>query len=282
MKAPSALYIVATPLGNLSDFTFRAVEVLKTVDLIAAEDTRHSAKLLHHYSIEAPLVSYHDHSTEKEIDQLLSSLEQGKSVALISDAGTPLISDPGYRLVCEARRRSIDVIPIPGCSALIAALSASGLPSDKFSFEGFPSHKTVARTKQFADRAKDERTLIYYESPHRIVESLSDMLQVFGESRGVVVAREISKTFETFLTGELLTVLQQVADDKHQQRGEIVILVHGYRKMPDEGVSDQGQKWMNLLVRELPVKKAAHLVSQMTEDSKNALYQWAIRQRDQG
>lgn len=276
--ASGVLYIVPTPIGNLGDMVPRAVEVLQTVDVIAAEDTRHSGKLLQFFQIGTPMVAYHDHSGEQREQGLLARLQSGESVALISDAGTPLISDPGYRLVALAREAGIKVVPIPGACAAIAALSASGLPSDRFSFEGFLPAKSGARKNTLQDLLQDPRTLIFYESPHRIVASLADIGEVFGEERQMVLAREISKTFETFLSGTLSKVLAQVMADENQQRGEFVLLVKGYQ--PPEistGPGPEACRVMRILLSEsLPLKQAASLAAQITGEKKNRLYDWAL------
>ena len=271
------LFIVATPIGNLADMVPRALDILQNAQLIAAEDTRHSGKLLQHFQIDTPLVAYHDYSDAAKLRQLLARLEQGATVALISDAGTPLISDPGYRLVHEARLAGIKVTPIPGPCALIAALSASGLPSDRFSFEGFLPAKQGARTAALEALALDQRTLIFYESPHRIEDCLADMAAAFGEERPVVMARELTKTFETFLRGTLQELIAQVAADPNQRKGEIVVLVQGYRaphNAPD--ITEAARRVLMILLEELPVKQAASLAAQITGEKKNKLYQWAI------
>lgn len=277
MNNDNALYVVATPIGNLADMVPRAVEILHAVDLIAAEDTRHSARLMQHFSINTPLVAYHDHSESAKVDSLVERLLHGGSIALISDAGTPLVSDPGYRLVKAARAKGVKVVPIPGPCALVAALSASGLPSDRFAFEGFPPAKAVAREKFFESLSQDPRTLIFYESPHRILDSVQAMVAVFGEDRQLVLAREISKTFETFLSGTAADVLAQVMADTNQQRGEIVLLVHGYNapERPD-GIAPEAEHVLKVLLEELPVKQAAALAAKITGEKKNALYRWAL------
>lgn len=275
------LYVVPTPIGNLADMVPRALSVLQTADVIAAEDTRHSGKLLQHFQISTPMIAYHDFSSESRCEELLAKLEAGQMVALISDAGTPLISDPGYRLVAAARQAGIQVIPIPGACAAIAALSASGLPSDRFTFEGFPPAKSGARKEFFAQLQADPRTLIFYESPHRIVAGLTDMVEVFGAQRRLVMAREISKTFETFLSGTTSSVLERVIEDLDQQKGEIVLLVEGFRETVNtDGPGVEAQRVMRLLLEEeLPLKQAAGLAAAITGDKKNRLYDWALRQR---
>lgn len=273
----NALYVVATPIGNLADMVPRAVEILQAVDLIAAEDTRHSAKLMQHYAINTPLVAYHDHSDSAKVDSLVERLLRGDSVALISDAGTPLISDPGYRLVKTAREHGIPVVPIPGPCALIAALSASGLPSDRFAFEGFPPAKAVARGNFFLALSQDPRTLIFYESPHRVLDSLMAMVDAFGADRRVVLAREISKTFETILSAPLHELIQTVRDDANQQRGEIVLLVQGYAAPKlQQGLVPETERLLRILLDELPLKQAAALAARITGEKKNTLYKWAL------
>lgn len=255
----------------------RAVEILQAVDLIAAEDTRHSAKLMQHYAINTPLVAYHDHSDSAKVDSLVERLLRGDSVALISDAGTPLISDPGYRLVKTAREHGIPVVPIPGPCALIAALSASGLPSDRFAFEGFPPAKAVARGNFFLALSQDPRTLIFYESPHRVLDSLMAMVDAFGADRRVVLAREISKTFETILSAPLHELIQTVRDDANQQRGEIVLLVQGYAAPKlQQGLVPETERLLRILLDELPLKQAAALAARITGEKKNTLYKWAL------
>ena len=268
------LYVVATPIGNLGDMVPRAVDVLHAVDLIAAEDTRHSGRLLKHLGIDTPMVPYHDHGEEHQSQRILQTLGQGQTVALISDAGTPLISDPGYRLVRKARQLGVKVVPIPGPCALIAALCASGLPSDRFAFEGFLPAKSGARQKKLSALADDPRTLVFYESPHRVLDTLSDMVAELGADREAVLARELTKAFETFLAGSLEELCQMVEEDANQQRGEIVILVSG---APEVAVSESEQRRvLALLMEELPLKQAAALAAKITGGHKNALYQLAL------
>lgn len=272
------LYVVATPIGNLDDMVPRAIQTLQTVAVIAAEDTRHSARLLAHFDIKTPAIAYHDHSDEHRTEQLIARLLAGEDVALISDAGTPLVSDPGYRLVRKAREQGIRVAPIPGACAMIAALSAAGLPSDRFAFEGFLSAKQVARTTQLEALASDTRTLIFYEAPHRILETLQDMLTVFGAEREVVIAREITKTFETIKGNKLAVMVDWVAADSNQQRGEIVLLVHGATKPENAEISAEQERIMKVLLEDLPVKQAAAIGAKVTGLKKNFLYDWALQQ----
>ena len=274
------LYVVATPIGNLGDMVPRAVETLQTVALIAAEDTRHSSRLLSHFDIKTPCIAYHDHSDEARVEQLVKRLLAGESIALISDAGTPLVSDPGYRLVRSARQAGVQVVPIPGACAMIAALSAAGLPSDRFAFEGFLPAKQVARCVQLQSLAADPRTLIFYEAPHRILETLQDMTQVFGPEREVVIAREISKTFETIKGDQVGALAAWVEGDSNQQRGEIVLLVHGAPKIESGAITQEQIHIMTVLLEELPVKQAAAIGAKLTGLKKNFLYDWALQQGD--
>lgn len=273
------LYIVPTPIGNLADMVPRAIDILQTVDVIAAEDTRHSARLMQHFQITTPMVAYHDHSNEHKLQALVERLRGGDKVALISDAGTPLVSDPGYRLVMQARQEGLQVIPIPGACAAIAALSASGLPSDRFTFAGFPPAKSGARKSFYLPFATAFHTTIFYESPHRIVASLVDMAAVFGAERQMVLAREISKTFETFLFGSISEVQDAVNADHNQQKGEMVVLLRGLDK--PEGaveVDEQAQELMRVLLAEsLSVKQASTIAAKVTGIKKRVLYDWGVR-----
>jgi 16S rRNA (cytidine1402-2'-O)-methyltransferase len=272
----ASLYIVATPIGNLSDMSARAIEVLKDVAVIAAEDTRHSGHLLQHFSINTPMISVHEHNEQQRCETLLARLQQGESVALISDAGTPLISDPGYRLVSYIRDHGMNVIPIPGSCALIAALSASGLPSDRFSFEGFLPPKQGARKQVLENLANESRTLIFYESPRRLQATLTDMLEIFGEQRQVCLAREITKLHETITTKPLTELLAWVSSDHYQQKGECVVLVEGIQQ---QVASDDAEvnRILALLLKELPVKKAAAMAASLLDVSKNKAYGMALK-----
>lgn len=276
VSATGILYVVATPIGNLADMVPRAVETLQTVALIAAEDTRHSSRLLAHFDIKTPAVAYHDHSDEQRTEQLLQRLLAGESVALISDAGTPLVSDPGYRLVRSARQRHIPVVPVPGACAMIAALSAAGLPSDRFAFEGFLPAKQTARSHVLQSLAAETRTLIFYEAPHRILETLQDVANIFGVEREVVIARELTKTFETIRSGTAAALAEWVAGDSNQQRGEIVLLVHGAAAREAADMGPESERVMRILLDELPIKQAASLGAKLTGLKKNFLYQWAL------
>ncbi|MDO7596658.1 MAG: 16S rRNA (cytidine(1402)-2'-O)-methyltransferase [Pseudomonadota bacterium] len=272
----ACLYIVATPIGNLADMSQRAIEILQSVDVIAAEDTRHSGFLLQHFAIKTPSVSLHDHNEQQRSETLLTRLQQGESIALISDAGTPLISDPGYKLVSLVREHGIPVIPIPGSCAVIAALSASGLPSDRFSFEGFLPSKQGARLQTLEKLATDTRTLIFYDSPRRLQSTLIDMVTIFGEERRVCLARELTKLHETINTKPLAELLDWVSNDPNQQRGECVLLVEGAKQHQDASEVEVNRV-LNLLLKELPVKKAAAITSALLGVSKNNAYDMALK-----
>jgi len=273
----SCLYVVATPIGNLGDMVPRAVEVLQSVDVIAAEDTRHSKRLMQHFNIATPLVAYHDHTGANIIDALVEKLANGQSIALISDAGTPLISDPGYRLVDAALAAGIQVVPIPGASAAIAALSAAGLPSDRFMFEGFLNARQQARTKQLEALKGETCTLIFYEAPHRVLACLRDMSAVLGADRQVVMARELTKTFETIKRAPVAELADWVEADHNQQKGECVLLVHGADKA--DGSDSEGHRVFDILVKELPLKQAAALAAKISGGKKNQLYQYGLDQQ---
>ena len=276
----ACLYVVATPIGNLDDMVPRAVAVLQSVDVIAAEDTRHSKRLMQHFNIATPMVAYHDHSGANIIDALVEKITAGQSIALISDAGTPLVSDPGYRLVDAALSAGIKVIPIPGASAAIAALSAAGLPSDRFIFEGFLSAKQQGRIKQLQALSAETRTLIFYEAPHRLLACLQDMVVVLGADRQVVMARELTKTFETIRRAPVAELAAWVASDHHQQKGECVLLVHGAEKMAD--ADSEGFRVFDLLIEELPLKQAAALAAKISGVKKNTLYQYGLESKAEG
>jgi 16S rRNA (cytidine1402-2'-O)-methyltransferase len=277
-----SLYVVATPIGNLDDITARALTVLRSVALIAAEDTRHSARLMQHFGIPTPLAACHEHNEREHGSRFIERLLAGDDVALISDAGTPLISDPGYHLVRQARAAGVQVVPVPGPSALIAALSAAGLPSDRFIFEGFLPAKAVGRRARLELVKEEPRTLIFYEAPHRILECLQDMQAVFGDERPALLAREITKTFETLKGLPLAELAAWVAADSNQQRGECVVLVAGWQAPEgDEAISSEALRVLDLLLAELPLKRAAALAAEITGVRKNLLYQVALeRQKD--
>ncbi len=273
------LYVVATPIGNLGDLSPRAVAVLQQVDCIAAEDTRHSTGLLRHFSVTTPLFSLHEHNEREKSGVLLARLQTGESIALISDAGTPLISDPGYVLVRDAQAAGLKVVPVPGPSALIAALSASGLPTDRFCFEGFLPAKSGNRRKQLELLRDEPRTLVFYESPHRIVESLADMVTVFGPEREAVLARELTKTFETIHHATLGELQEWVIEDANQQKGEFVVLLHGAPAVTEDA-DREGERIAELLAAELPLKQAAALAARISGGRKNSLYQYLLQKKE--
>jgi len=276
--SPGTLYLVATPIGNLADITQRAISVLAQVDIIAAEDTRHSQRLLSHLGIKSKLLAYHEHNEDRMTPKLLDELASGKSIALISDAGTPLISDPGYRLVTQAHDRSIDIVPVPGVCAAIAALSAAGLATDSFTFEGFPPAKQGARLHFLEQLAAQQRTMIFYVSCHRIIETLKDMQAVFGDDRRVTFARELTKTFETIKRAELSDLVSWVEGDENQRKGEIVLVVEG--EIADATDTAQVDQYLSILLTELPVKQSVSLVVKMTGENKNDVYKRALELKD--
>ena len=274
------LYIVPTPIGNLGDITQRALDTLTNVDLIAAEDTRHTGKLLSHFGISTKTFALHDHNEQQKAQVLVEKLLAGYSIALVSDAGTPLISDPGYHLVTKCRQAGVKVVPLPGACAVVTALSASGLPSDRFSFEGFLPAKSKGRKDKFLEIAKAERTCIFYESPHRILDSLYDMLEILGPEREVVLARELTKTFETIQGLPLAKLVDWVKSDENQQRGEMALLIHGYRAVSDDSLPEEATRTLTILNKELPLKKAAALAAEIYNLKKNALYKWGLEHLD--
>ncbi|MCV4263133.1 16S rRNA (cytidine(1402)-2'-O)-methyltransferase [Pseudomonas capsici] len=278
-----SLYVVATPIGNLDDMSVRALKVLRDVALIAAEDTRHSSRLMQHFGISTPLAACHEHNERDEGSRFITRLLAGDDVALISDAGTPLISDPGYHLVRQARAAGVQVVPVPGACALIAALSAAGLPSDRFIFEGFLPAKAAGRKGRLEMLREEPRTLIFYEAPHRILECLQDMEQVFGPDRPALLARELTKTFETLKGLPLAQLRAFVEGDSNQQRGECVVLVAGWTPPEDEDVvGAEARRVLDLLLEEMPLKRAAALAAEITGVRKNLLYQVALdKQKDQ-
>jgi 16S rRNA (cytidine1402-2'-O)-methyltransferase len=274
------LYIVATPIGNLEDMTARAARVLASVDLIAAEDTRHSGKLLHHLGIGTKTYALHEHNERDHVPKLVDWLRGGKSIALISDAGTPLISDPGYVLVRTAHAAGVPVVPVPGACAVIAALSVSGLPSDRFVFEGFLPARAAARRAALERLRAETRTVIFYEAPHRILECLHDMTDVFGAGREATIARELTKQFETVRAGTLGELSAWVARHDEQRLGEFVLLVHGAPRAEEASAEAvQGEQILRVLLEQLPVSQAAELAARISGMSRNALYKRALALR---
>lgn len=273
-----ALYIVATPIGNLADFSFRGVEILQQVDLIAAEDTRHARLLLQHYGITTPVISLHQHNEEKQVPCLLEKVQQGLSVALISDAGTPLLSDPGLPLVKMAREQGIKVSPVPGACALIAALSVSGLPMTRFRFEGFLPRTSGAR-KQFFNEMRDvEYTWAFYESSHRIQAAMCDMLEILSPERECVVARELTKLHETIIKGPLQSMVDKIKNDPTMRKGEFVVVVAGIgpASIDQSEATDEAKTLLEILLEECSVKTAASLAAKITGLRKKMLYQMAL------
>lgn len=272
------LYIVPTPIGNRGDMGQRAIEVLQSVELIAAEDTRHSKTLMMYYGVHTPLQACHEHNEEQLVPSLIEKLQSGKSIALISDAGTPLMSDPGYRLVRAAHQAAIKVSPLPGPCAAITALSASGLPTDRFLFVGFPPHKKSARVLFYENLKQREETLVFYESSHRVVDSVGDMAGVFGGQREIVVARELTKTYETIHRCELGVLQAWLQNDANQQKGEFVLVLHGAETAQDEQ-SLALQQVLGPLLEELSVKQASNLAARITGQKKNLVYKIALEMK---
>ncbi|MBP3973985.1 16S rRNA (cytidine(1402)-2'-O)-methyltransferase [Pseudoxanthomonas spadix] len=270
MAVPT-LHVVATPIGNLSDLTPRALETLRTVDAICAEDTRRTGQLLSHFGLSTPLLALHEHNEEAIAARIVARLQQGQSLALVCDAGTPLVSDPGYRLVRAARAAGIRVSPVPGACAAIAALSVAGLPSDRFVFEGFLPARPSARREHLRTLVSEPRTLVFYESSHRIAESLADLVAVFGAQRPAAIARELTKLFETVLDGELAALLAQVEADENQRKGEFVVMVQGAAADADARLAE-GRRVHALLKDHLPPSTAARLAAEITGAPRKALY----------
>jgi len=269
------LYIVATPIGNLGDITIRATDILKNVDLVLAEDTRHSKKLFSHYEIDTPLRAFHEHNEKDKTEATINEIKAGKLIAMISDAGTPLISDPGYHLVSMAKKNSLDVVPVPGPSAAITALSSSGLASNSFTFFGFLPSKQVARLKFLQTKINLEETIIFYESPKRILSSLEDMLEVFGVNREVCLAKELTKSFETILTDKLTNLIEYLKADPNHQRGEFVILVSSPDTIDLIESERQLDKILPILCSEMGASKAAKLAAKITGIDKKHCYKRA-------
>jgi 16S rRNA (cytidine1402-2'-O)-methyltransferase len=272
------LFIVATPIGNLGDITERALNILRDADLIAVEDTRHSRTLLQQFGIGTPMLAYHDFNENQQVARLLERITSGEDIALISDAGTPLISDPGYQLVRQAHIQGIKVVPVPGASAVVAALCSAGLASDRFTFEGFLPARSSARKVILQNLQNETRTMIFYEAPHRIVECLVDMLECFGASREITMARELTKTFETIIHSTVGALLDVVRNDSNQQKGEIVLVVAGNR-IEAQLIDDQAMHTLKVLLADLPLKQACALAAKITGIKKNLLYEAALQMK---
>jgi len=272
------LYIVATPIGNLDDITQRAIQTLSSVDSIAVEDTRHSRKLLQHLGINTPMFALHEHNEVQKADEVIWRVLGGENIALISDAGTPLISDPGYPLVSKANLAGVKVVPVPGASSILAALSCAGLPTDRFIFEGFLPSRQGTRCNQLKKLVNEDRTLIFFEAPHRILDCLVDLAEIFGPQRHAVIARELTKTYETLLSGNLEELLKKVSEDSNQTRGEFVLVVAGAEKKQQD-LDESALHIFNTLLDELPLKQASALAAKITGLGKNTFYQAGLDQK---
>ena len=276
---PGILYLVATPIGNLRDFTFRAVDILQQVDLIACEDTRHSRPLLDHYGISTPTAAFHEHNEDATSPRLIERLQRGESIALVSDAGTPLINDPGFPLVRSARAAGIRVVPVPGPCALVAALSASGLPADRFAFEGFLPRKSSARKAALESLRNDSRTLIFYESSHRVAECVADIAAIFPSDRRLVIARELTKLFESIVDTRVGEALAFLESDPNRRKGEFVLVLEG---APDAGGTEEGltaddERVLRILLEDCSVKTAVSLTVKITGARRETVYRTALR-----
>lgn len=276
---PSTLYIVATPIGNLTDISQRALNILTHVDVIACEDTRHTQRLLSTYSIKNRTMSMHDHNERQRQEQISSLLQEGKSVALVSDAGTPLISDPGFHLVRHCRGLGLTVSPIPGACAAIAALSAAGLPTDRFTFEGFLPSKSGARQATLNELASEQRTMVFYDAPRRAIDTVEDIVKVLGGERYVVMARELTKTFETIHSDSAENLLAWLQEDPNQLKGEMVLIIEGNKVDPND-IPAHVVATLKLLLSEMKPKKACAIVAEIYGVKKNALYDYVLAMKD--
>ena len=275
------LYVVATPIGNLQDITLRALEVLKTVDAIAAEDTRHTSHLLSHFAIQKKLIAVHEHNEQKSAQILLERLQAGESIALVTDAGTPGISDPGAIVVNVLRKAGVNVVPVPGASAVIAALSASGITANGFMFYGFLPASGSQRRKTLEALKSYSSTLVFYEAPHRIIECVEDLAIVLGGERRITIARELTKTFETFHRCALQDAKLWLESDPNQQRGEFVLLVEAAAVVEEAAISEDDERVLRLLLADLPLKQAVKLATEITGVKKNILYELALKLKDE-
>jgi len=271
-----ALYVVATPIGNLEDISARALRILREVDAIAAEDTRHTGQLLAHFGIDTPMFSLHEHNERARLERIIARLRGGQSLALVSDAGTPLISDPGFPLVCELRRQGLKVIPIPGPSSILAALSVAGLPTDRFIFEGFLPAKSAARRERLQVLVREERTLVFLESSHRIAETLADLATVFGAERSAVIARELTKRFEEVHSATLSELIAWLDADPHRCRGEFVVLIQGAPVVANEVDTLETRQLLTALLEELPMGRAVAVAVKATRLKRKMLYELAL------
>jgi len=275
------LYVVATPIGNLQDITLRALDTLKAVDAIAAEDTRHTSGLLSHFGISKKLIAVHEHNEHQSAEKLLHQLNAGESIALVTDAGTPGISDPGAVVVDLVRKAGVKVVPVPGVSAVIAALSASGIVQNGFLFHGFLPASGAARRKVLETLKTQTVTLVIYEAPHRIVDSIADMCAVLGGERRITFARELTKTFETIYSCTLSDAVAWLEADTNQQRGEFVLLIEAAAIKDAEEMPEEAVRVLKLLLAELPLKQAVKLATEITHEKKNVLYEFALQLKQQ-
>ncbi len=274
-------YVVATPIGNLGDITQRAVEVLNSVDLIAAEDTRNSQKLLRHFSIQVPMMAFHEHNERDQCSEIIRRLEDGKSIALISDAGTPLISDPGYKIVTLVHQHGLKVVPIPGACALITALSVAGMPTDHFCFEGFLPAKVGAREKILKELKDETRTLVFYEAPHRILACVESIAAIFGDQRKLTLLRELTKIYETIKNTTAIELGHWIRENPEQQKGECVLVVEGAERIDDpEQAEIRIDVLLQSLLEKMSVKDAAQVCAELTGKKKNSLYEQALLLRE--
>lgn len=273
---PATLYIVATPIGNLGDISQRAIDILTQVDVIACEDTRHTGKLLSAFSIKNKTMSLHDHNERQRQDQVAAMLQEGKTIALVSDAGTPLISDPGFHLVRHCRSLGLNVSPIPGACAAIAALSVAGLPTDRFSFEGFLPSKSGARQATLTALVDEPRTMVFYDAPRRAIDTVRDIVTTLGGERYIVIARELTKTFETIHSDTAENFLAWLEQDANQLKGEMVLIIEGYKKSSEDEISAEVINTLKLLLVEMKPKKACAIAAEIYNVKKNALYEVAL------
>ncbi len=270
----ATLYIVATPIGNLGDISQRAIDTLKQVDLVAAEDTRHSRPLLQQFGITTSLCAYHEHNEQEQTSKLIEKLQAGESIALISDAGTPLINDPGYKLVAAAHDQQIPVVPIPGASAVIAALSASGLATVRFTYEGYLPAKSEARKKCLAEQLHEARTMVFYETPHRIQDAIKDIQTVFGDERRITVARELTKQYEQIVRDSISNIAKQLNDETIKAKGEFVIIIEGAEAVAVDDA--EALRIQSILAETMSTKDAAALTARITGRKKNEIYKLAV------
>ena len=269
------LYIVATPIGNLADISQRALDILAEVDLVACEDTRHTQKLLSAFSIKNKTISLHDHNERDRQDYLAGLLQQGQNIALVSDAGTPLISDPGFHIVRHCRQLSLKVVPVPGACAAISALSVAGLPTDRFTFEGFLPPKTGPRKSVFQSLVQEPRTMVFYDAPRRAIDTVEDIVEVLGSERHLVIARELTKTFETVYADSAENLLSWLRQDPNQLKGEMVLIIEG-AKIDADTIPEKAISTLKLLLSEMKPKRACAIAAEIHGVKKNALYDIAL------